>query len=131
MDVKCPTLIHSASLDKTIVSYDLKAERCLKQHRTQNGQLTGLSQRKDRETELVSCGLNTPIEFWDIDIDEPVQSIDIYTRFLTCQVSPDGHYLAAGDDRGHLAIFDILKERFLAKYDGHTEQIAKLKWSGD
>lgn len=49
VDISVPHIIHSVSLDKTIVSYDLKAERTLKQHRIKNGQLTGLSQRKDRE----------------------------------------------------------------------------------
>lgn len=60
-----------------------------------------------------------------------MENISVYNRILTCEVSPSGRYLAAGDDQGHLALFDIQQERFLAKYNGHTQQITRLRWSQD
>ncbi len=51
-DVRQVHLIHSASMDRSIATYDLKMERKLVGHQTNNGVLCGLSQRKDHEDEL-------------------------------------------------------------------------------
>ena len=51
-DIKQVHLIHSASVDRSIATYDLKMERKLVRHQTANGVLCGLSQRKDHEEEL-------------------------------------------------------------------------------
>ena len=51
-DIKQVHLIHSASADRSIATYDLKMERKLVGHQTANGVLYGLSQRKDHEEEL-------------------------------------------------------------------------------
>ena len=48
-------------MDKTIVTYDLKAEKRVIVHRTLNGQLMDMTQRKDSELELATCGINCPI----------------------------------------------------------------------
>jgi hypothetical protein len=38
-----------------------------------------------------------PIQFWDIDIVEPVEQIDV-SRLNTIAISPDGKILATGSD---------------------------------
>jgi len=45
-------------------------------HQTHNGSLQGMSQRKDNEFELISCGQGAPIFFWDCDESQPVAQID-------------------------------------------------------
>lgn len=71
-DVNKPHLIHSCSMDRTISTYDLKQEKRLVGHSVQNGALYGMSQRKDNEFELVTCGQVAPIYFWDCDETRPV-----------------------------------------------------------
>ena len=71
-DVNKPHLIHSCSMDRTISTYDLKQEKRLVGHSVQNGALYGMSQRKDNEFELVTCGQGAPIYFWDCDETRPV-----------------------------------------------------------
>ena len=66
-DLNQPHLIHSCSMDRTISTYDLKQEKRMNGHQTQNGSLYGMSQRKDNEFELVTCGQGAPIFFWDCD----------------------------------------------------------------
>ena len=55
-DLIKPHLIHSASLDRVISTYDLKLEKRVNGHQTKNGALYGMSQRRDHESELVTCG---------------------------------------------------------------------------
>ncbi len=51
-DVQENHKIHSASLDRSICTYDLKVEQKVNGHQTKNGSLFGLTQRKDNELEL-------------------------------------------------------------------------------
>jgi hypothetical protein len=71
-DINQPHLIHSCSMDRTLSTYDLKQEKRMLGHQTQNGALYGMSQRKDNEFELVTCGQGAPIYFWDCDEAKPV-----------------------------------------------------------
>lgn len=75
-DLNKPHLIHSCSMDRTISTYDLKQEKRMNGHQTHNGSLQGMTQRKDNEFELISCGQGAPIYFWDCDESQPVAQID-------------------------------------------------------
>jgi len=55
-DINKPFLIHSCSMDRSISTYDLKLEKRNGGYQTKNGALFGMSQRKDNEFELVTCG---------------------------------------------------------------------------
>lgn len=70
-------------MDRTISTYDLKQEKRLVGHSVQNGVLYGMSQRKDNEFELVTCGSGAPIYFWDCDQTRPVAQIDYPYKVLT------------------------------------------------
>ena len=89
-DIKQSHLIHSASLARTISTYDLKKEVKIKSYQTKNGALFGMSQRKDNELELVSSGQGAPIYFWDCDEINPVGEIVYPYKVLSIQVSPSG-----------------------------------------
>jgi len=71
-DINKPHLIHSCSMDRSISTYDLKLEKRIIGHSTQNGALFGMSQRTNNEFELVTCGQGAPIFFWDCDESRPV-----------------------------------------------------------
>ncbi len=55
-DIQKPHQIHSCSMDRSISTYDLKVEKRINGHQTKNGALFGMTQRKDNEYELVTCG---------------------------------------------------------------------------
>jgi WD40 repeat protein len=48
-DLNYPHVIHSCSMDRTVSTYDLKLEKRISSHQTNNGCLLGMSQRKDSE----------------------------------------------------------------------------------
>ena len=54
-------------MDRSVSTYDLKLEKRINGHSTTNGALYGMTQRKDNEHELVTCGQGAPIYFWDCD----------------------------------------------------------------
>ena len=97
-DILKTNIIHSCSIDKTVHSYDLKKSKKVMFHTHHNGQILDMSQRVDHEQELVTCGKNMPILFWDCDIVDPVDKIEYPYMLLTCAVSPSGKYLAAGSE---------------------------------
>jgi len=74
-DYRNPHLIHSCSVDKSISSYNLKAEKKEVGHVIINGIFLDMTQRKDHEMELVTCGQSTPILFWDCDVADTVALI--------------------------------------------------------
>lgn len=71
-DLDKPHIVHSCSMDRSISTYDLKLEKRINGHSTTNGALYGMTQRKDNEHELVTCGQGAPIYFWDCDEKNPV-----------------------------------------------------------
>jgi len=51
-DFQKPHIIHSASIDKSVNSYDLKTDKKVIFHQAKNGMILSMSQRKDHEQEL-------------------------------------------------------------------------------
>jgi len=102
-DVQKPEIIHSCSQDKSIHTFDLKTEKKVMLHQAKNGVLLDMTQRKDHELELITCGINSPILFWDCDVTDPVEKIDTQHRLLTIDVSNSGRFLACGNDLGEVS----------------------------
>lgn len=51
-DINKPNIIHSASIDKSVNSFDLKTDKKVIFHQAKNGMILDMSQRKDHEQEL-------------------------------------------------------------------------------
>jgi WD40 repeat protein len=133
-DLNQPHLIHSCSLDRTISTYDLKQEKRMRGNQTQNGSLYGMTQRKDNEFELVTCGQGAPIYFWDCDEPHPVAQIDYPYKVLAIQVSPSGRFVAFGTETNEVFIYSMAgtaNMQFVAKGLGHSGPVTKLKWTPD
>eukprot|EP00828_Plagiopyla_frontata_P034738 TRINITY_DN4527_c0_g1_i5.p3 TRINITY_DN4527_c0_g1~~TRINITY_DN4527_c0_g1_i5.p3 ORF type:complete len:102 (+),score=20.94 TRINITY_DN4527_c0_g1_i5:127-432(+) len=73
-------------------------------------------QRRDHEMELVTCGPNMPIEFWDCDQVEPVEQVEFPSKLYTLAISPSGNYLAAGSEQGQVVLFETNSKKFLGVY---------------
>ena len=94
-----------------------------------------MTQRKDHENELVTCGQGAPIYFWDCDESAPVAEIAYPYKVLCIQVSPrTGTFLAFGTETNEVFVYQILdlnKFTFIGKGLGHSGPVTKLKWSND
>jgi len=128
-------VVHSGSEDKQVVTYDLKQDKPLVQHFAKTSNITGLSQRKDQEHEVVSCSLDGKIHFWDVDypdatgrLDSPPGSV---LRLRCCEVSPSGRYIAAGTDDAKLCIFDLASCTCIQESVGHSGGLTQVRWSPD
>lgn len=128
-------IVHSGAEDKLVVSYDLKQNKPLIQHFTQGSYITGLSQRKDREKETVSCSLDGKILFWDVDYADPQGCMESpggsATRFRCCEVSPQGRYIVVGSEDSNMYIFDLMSCACIQQCEGHSAGITQVRWSPD
>lgn len=118
-----------------MVSYDLKQNKPVVQHQTQSSSVTGLSQRKDQEKEVVSCSLDGRILFWDVDYADPTGCLDSLPdgpqRLRCCEVSPSGRYIAAGAENSWMYIYDLASCKCIQECEGHSSGITSLRWSPD
>lgn len=130
-DVLQPHLVHSCGIDRIINTYDLKLERRIVRHEIGNGAILDMTQRKDNENELITCGVGGAVLFWDCDEANPVQHIPYRGQLNSVDVSPSGRYLAAGSEEGELFIWEIRTLQLLAQGIGHSSRINRLKWSPD
>jgi len=139
VDQSLPHVVHSGSEDKLVVAYDLKQNKPIIQHFTQHSNVTGLSQRRDREKEVVSCSLDGKILFWDVDYSEPTGCIDSpgptpdspAVRLRCVEVSPSGRYIAAGADDARLYIYDLASCSCIQECEGHAGGLTSVRWSPD
>ena len=93
-----------------------------------------MSQRKDNEFELVTCGQGAPIYFWDCDEPQPVAQIDYPYKVLAIQISPSGKFVAFGNETNEVFIYSMAGTsnlQFVAKGLGHSGPVTKLKWTPD
>ncbi len=74
-DFRDPHLIHSCSIDRTVLTYDLVKERRTIIHMLKDGGCLSLSQRKDNEYELVTGCNDGHIYYWDDTVANPVIAI--------------------------------------------------------
>jgi WD40 repeat protein len=106
-DLNKPHIIHSCSADRTISTYDLKIEKRIGGHQTFNGSLLAMSQRRDNEFELVTCGQGCPLYFWDQEEINPVAQIDYPYKVLSVQVSPSGRMIAFGTETNEVFVYSL------------------------
>lgn len=132
LDNEQPHMFHSGSEDKFMITYDMKLNKSTIQHSTPNSNLSGLSQRKDCEREVLSCGTDGRILFWDVDVSEPVGCFhETGVKFRCLQVSPNGRYIAAGSAEGFLYIFDLAVSAKIQMLEGHSGAVVSLDWAPD
>jgi WD40 repeat protein len=130
-DIKTTHLIHSCGIDRIINTYDLKLERRVVRHEIGSGTIMDMTQRKDSELELVTCGVGNAILFWDCDEANPVQSLPLRGQVNSVEVSPNGQFLAAASEAGELFIFDIRSLTLVSQGAVHSAKVNRLRWSPD
>ena len=85
-------------MDKDITSYDLRKEKKIIAHRVANGHVLDLVQKKSPEFELITCGINNPVSYWDIDHVKATTEVPIPEKLNCIDISPSGALLAIGSE---------------------------------
>lgn len=127
-------IVHSASLDCTVLSYNLKISKRQICHIIKGGNITDMTQRWDSENELITCDTTGRLLHWDIDVREPVLAIKDaghLPNLRTCAISPTGNYLAFAGDDSMLKILHVPSSQIVSLGRGHSGVIKCLSWTPD
>ena len=95
-DINKPNLIYSCGDDRELICYDMKLQKRLNTQRVNNGFITGIAQKIERENEIISVGINCPLCVWDFYQVNPIKEINIGEKMMTVKISHNGKYFAAG-----------------------------------
>lgn len=126
-------LLHSCSLDRGQVSYSIKEGKRCAYHQNKEAGLTGIAQRVDSETELITSTTDGMMLFWDCDEQDPVQAIDCNARMrINCAVlSNSGRYVAGGCEDCTVRIWDVTNNELVGLCSGHSCSVVSIGWSPD
>mmetsp|Transcript_9578 Transcript_9578/g.14420 ORF Transcript_9578/g.14420 Transcript_9578/m.14420 type:complete len:697 (-) Transcript_9578:178-2268(-) len=127
-------IVHSVSLDCTVLSYDLKTDKRKISHIIKGGYLTHMTQRLDSECELITCDTQGRLLHWDIDVRDPVLIVmdaGMNPSLKVLAVSPSGRFLAFAGDDTVLKVLDVASNQVLSLGKGHSGSILTLSWTPD
>jgi len=91
-----------------------------------------MTQKRTSEFELISCGFNNPITYWDIDVVAPTNEINLPAKKCNCiDMSPSGKYFVVGTEDCGLYVIDTNTHKMVDNIDAHSEGVSKVKWTSD
>jgi WD40 repeat protein len=148
IDNTTSSLVHSVSLDMSLFSYDLtkvdphpnvRAPKRVATHADANcGGFLCMTQRKDREHEIIIGTVEGRILFFDLDYPDAVMVLVDSTRarVTSLEVSPDGRVLVAGLGDGSLAVYGLdpyhsQKASLLLHAVCHSSAVVRTAWTPD
>jgi len=133
IDINDDALVHTCSLDKTILTFDLRVEKRVNCHLLREGSFVHMCQRKDHEWELITThGAGVMLQ-WDCDIADAVKEWEDPRR-SHCKVlamSPSGRFLAAGCEDFTVKVWDVASDMVISICLGHSAAVLGVKWSPD
>ncbi|KAJ1486976.1 WD40-repeat-containing domain protein [Baffinella frigidus] len=126
-------LVHSCSLDRAVVTYDLKTTRRSNYKMHKEGGFTGLCQRVDSEQELLSSTTDGFVLGYDCDVQLPVLTLDCGRRmkFSCINISSTSHFIAVGCEDFCIRIWDLQAKEIVAVCRGHSGSITHVAWAPD
>ena len=130
-DVNKPNLIYSCGDDRELICYDMKLQKRQNTQKVNNGVISGIAQKTERENEIMSVGINCDLYVWDFYQVNPVKEIKLGEKMMTVKISHNGKYFAVGSCFGELWLFKLPECEFISKSQGHSSAINRLQWSPD
>jgi cilia- and flagella-associated protein 52 len=133
VDVLKPHLVHSASLDMSVLTYDLKTQRRTVSHLVQRGGFQDMTQRVDSEQELITCDNMGRLLHWDCDVRDPVAVVQDPSGLplSCCVVSPSSQYIAFAGQDATLKVLTIQGNEVVGIGQGHSDGITMIRWTPD
>jgi len=133
IDINDDGLVHTCSLDKSILTFDLRTERRANCHMLREGSFVHMCQRKDHEWELITSHGAGVLLHWDCDIADAVKEWEDPRRsHTTClAISPSGKYMAAGCEDFTVKLWEVATDTVISVCLGHSSVVLGVKWSPD
>jgi len=130
-DINKMNLIYTCGGDRNINCYDLKLQKRAFVKTVNNGIIYSMTQKKDGNHELISCGHNCNMLLWDFYIANPVNEIYSNCKFNIIKISNSGKYFALGSDDGEIWFYDSSNLKLIGNSNGHSSSVRNLSWSPD
>lgn len=133
VDVLKPNLVHSSSLDMSVLTYDLKTQKRTVSHLVQRGCFTDMTQRVDSEQELITCDNTGRLLHWDCDVRDPVAVVQDPSGLplSCCTISPSGGFIAFAGQDATLKVLTVQTNEVVGIGQGHSDAISQIKWAPD
>lgn len=133
VDVNDDGLVHTCSLDKSILTWDLRLEKRANCHMLREGSFLHMVQRKDHEWELLTThGAGVMLQ-WDCDIADAVKEWEDPRR-SQCKylaMSPSGRFLCTACEDFTVKVWDVAADEVISVCLGHSVAVLAVKWSPD
>eukprot|EP01062_Namystynia_karyoxenos_P066086 TRINITY_DN60109_c0_g1_i1.p1 TRINITY_DN60109_c0_g1~~TRINITY_DN60109_c0_g1_i1.p1 ORF type:complete len:710 (+),score=246.29 TRINITY_DN60109_c0_g1_i1:106-2235(+) len=148
VDNTTPRIVHSASADRYLLSYDLsrrdghlnskQPRRIAAKGDASGAGITGICQRLDHEREIIAATADGRVLFFDIDYDRPVHAIADRARVRANAVAlhPAGTHFCVAQADGLVVVYSLQRDaadgaRAVAQCRGHSAEAVKALWSPD
>jgi ribosome assembly protein 4 len=78
---------------------------------------------------LVSASGDKTVRFWDVNIEAPLATVTGHLNaVLVIAWSPNGEFLASGDESGLIIVWEGETHKKISELDGHKKWINGISW---
>jgi len=139
VDLFKPSLIHTCSDNKTIVTVDLEQARRVTAHSVKDGALKAMTQLSTGEGELVTGDAAGNLKWWDCDEAEPVHMTMTWSphdankerRITHLDLRTGSRYMSACTATGDVQVWDLKNAQLASVGAAHSEEATMARWSPD
>ncbi len=139
------TRMVSGSEDKSLIVWDLRTCQSVAFLREHSGAIWGVSYGPDSNT-VVSAAWDWTVKVWSLAsaegepapagtkarlAGEPLAEQRVAGPVISCDVSPDGRYVAAGSADGHVRLWHTKTASLQADIPAHADYVLMTKFSPD
>ena len=123
------TRLASASIDKTVLVYDVAHQKNLLIYRGHTGAVFAVAWSPDGKY-LASAGADKTIQVWNATTGARLLTLQGHTNTITAlSWSPDSKRLVSASEDGTVRIWDAIHGGLLLTYRGHTGAVLATAWS--
>lgn len=122
--------IASASWDRTVRIWDVATGKCIKTLKGHLANVNSVSFGPDGNT-IVSAADDGLVRICDGNTGEFKANMNMETGITCAALAPDGKYIAGGCTDGKIRIMELLTEKTVKTFTGHTKPLTKLEFSAN
>ncbi len=123
--------IASASLDKTVLIYDVAHQKDLVFYRGHTDVVTAVAWSPDGKY-IASGSADKTIQIWDAASGQRVLTLSGHTGAVTAVAwSPDSKLVVSGSEDGTVRVWDAVHGNLMLTYRGHRGVVMAVAWSPD
>ncbi len=121
--------IASASMDNTVLIYDVASQKNLVIYRGHTAAVTAVAWSPDGKY-IASAGADKTIQIWDAANGKRMLTLSGHTgTVMAVAWSSDNRRVVSGSEDGTVRIWDVVHSEAILTYRGHTGAVMAVAWS--